>query len=277
MHTASDQLGRTAVPVPLADAVALSGFPRPRHGSATSARGPAGLSASPPTRSPAPCPSRIPTPCARLLVQLDGDALDQAIGAFLLAAPPQPAQDSGRSLLTARPCVVRAPPPPSTSPRRDGPHRSRPGPASGRRREQRDSRLPASSGQRRPDRHGDHRGRAALNRPVAAVQFSDDGVVGDVVMLCHKQSWVRRSGMSASSVGRLASHPGPGSGSSRPRMTPRPFSGGFGISDSVDGRLREPRVGGDAALIFRSADRRFRRPVRAAIEAPETSSCLIPE
>ncbi|GGM24624.1 ISAs1 family transposase [Streptomyces fumigatiscleroticus] len=59
--------------------------PRSRNGSATSLRGPAGYSASPPTRSPAPCPSRIPHTLRRLLVQLDGDALDRAIGAFLTA------------------------------------------------------------------------------------------------------------------------------------------------------------------------------------------------
>ncbi|MER5384428.1 transposase family protein [Streptomyces sp. NPDC002688] len=52
----------------------------------------------------------------RLLVQLDGDALDQAIGAFLAARTTPPAPDCGQSPSTARPCAAHAPPPPHTSP-----------------------------------------------------------------------------------------------------------------------------------------------------------------
>ncbi|MGM9470214.1 transposase family protein [Streptomyces murinus] len=99
MPTALAQLGRTAAPVPLADAVALSGFldlvpdPRGVRGrryrlSALVATSAASVLAaarsltaitecisdvpawacrvlgSPQIRSPAPCPSRTPTPCA---------------------------------------------------------------------------------------------------------------------------------------------------------------------------------------------------------------------
>jgi hypothetical protein len=198
MPAALDQLARTSAPVPLADAVALSGFldlvpdprgvrgrrryrlsalvaaaarvswpvparsPRSRNGSAMSPRGPAGFSASPPTRSSGPCPSRTPTPCAVYSSSSMATPWTGPSAPSSPPAPPRPAPDCWRSLSTARPSVACAPPRPRTS--RCSPQwttRSRPRPAPGRRQKQRDPRLQAPAGHHRPDRHGHHRRRPA--------------------------------------------------------------------------------------------------------------------
>ncbi|WP_236062117.1 transposase family protein [Actinacidiphila acididurans] len=150
MLTVLAQLGRTAAPVPLADALALSGFldlvPDPRGvrgrryrpsalvaaAAASVLAGAHSLSAitewigdvpawacralGSPT-DPLSGTVSVPHPhtLRRLLVQLDGDALDQAIGAFLTARP-RPVPGCGRSPSTAKPCTARAPASPGTSP-----------------------------------------------------------------------------------------------------------------------------------------------------------------
>lgn len=146
--TALAQLGRTAAPVPLADAVALSGFldlvPGPRGvrgrryrlsalvaaAAASVLAGARSLTAITEWISDVPAWAcqvlgfpvdplsgtvSVPHPhtLRRLLVQLDGDALDRAIGNFLTA---RAAPDCGRSPSTARPCAAHAPLPPPTSP-----------------------------------------------------------------------------------------------------------------------------------------------------------------
>ncbi|WP_228040621.1 transposase family protein [Streptomyces chromofuscus] len=144
------QLGRTSAPVPLTDTVALSGFlgllPYPRGvrgrryrlsalvtaAAASVLAGARRLTAITEWICNAPawaCRAlgfpvdpltdavSVPHPhtLRRLLVRLDGDALDRAVGAFLTAraAPADPG--CGRSPSTARPCAARAPPPPRTS------------------------------------------------------------------------------------------------------------------------------------------------------------------
>lgn len=127
MPTVLAQLGRTASPVPLADAVALSGT------------------------------VSVPQPhtLRRLLVQLDGDALDRAIGAFLTARAAPAGPDFGRSPLTARLCAAHAPASPGTSP--CSPRWTTPAtPWSSARSPTRGTRSPPSgpAGQRRPDPTG---------------------------------------------------------------------------------------------------------------------------
>jgi hypothetical protein len=151
MPTVLAQLGRTVAPVPLADAVALSGFldlvPDPRGvrgrryrlsalvtaAAASVLAGARSLTAITEWIGDAPAWAcrvlgfpvdllsgtvSVPHPdtLRRLLVRLDGDALDRAIGAFLTARAAPAGPGLRRSLLTARPCAARAPTSPGTSP-----------------------------------------------------------------------------------------------------------------------------------------------------------------
>ncbi|MET7608591.1 transposase family protein [Streptomyces avermitilis] len=97
-----------------------------------------------------------------MLLAVDGDALDNAIGRYLQERRPVPETAAAvrRAIAVDRQDTARLPHPRQSRDRaagRDGPHRQRPGPAAGRRQEQRDPRLRPAARNPRPGTDPDHR------------------------------------------------------------------------------------------------------------------------